>query len=75
MKLDGKCMIELIKLCKNKVQVYRFVRMLSYNLVHLHLTPIIMINDSSHYDIFLNSKYFLSFHRHKGKKHVIISTV
>ena len=27
MKLDGKRMIELIKLCKNKVQVYRFVRM------------------------------------------------
>ena len=27
MKIDGECLIELIESCRNKIQVYRFVRM------------------------------------------------
>ncbi|CAA3002316.1 Metallocarboxypeptidase inhibitor, partial [Olea europaea subsp. europaea] len=27
MKIDGECLIELIRSCRNKVQVYRSVRM------------------------------------------------
>ncbi|KAJ0045864.1 hypothetical protein Pint_06563 [Pistacia integerrima] len=55
MKIDGKCLIELIESCRNKVQVYRSVRMSQlHTSLHFHLTPILMINDSSCHDILLN---------------------
>lgn len=41
-KIDGDCLIELIRSCKNKVQVYRSVRMPQlHTLLHFHLTPIV----------------------------------
>ncbi|MBA0626515.1 hypothetical protein Godav_004171 [Gossypium davidsonii] len=44
---------------ENKVQVYRSVRMLQlHTSLHFHLTPIVMINDSSRRDLFLNSQNF-----------------
>ncbi|MFQ6668227.1 hypothetical protein Gotur_033962, partial [Gossypium turneri] len=43
----------------NKVQVYRSVRMLQlHTSLHFHLTPIVMINDSSRRDLLLNSQNF-----------------
>ncbi|CAN6462614.1 unnamed protein product [Victoria cruziana] len=49
MKIDGKCLIELIGSCRNKVQISRSVRMTQlHTSLHFHLTPIVMINGSSH---------------------------
>ncbi|KAI3845962.1 hypothetical protein MKW92_012370 [Papaver armeniacum] len=59
MKIDGECLIELIGSCRNKVQVYRFVRMPQlHTSLHFHLTPIVMINGSSHRDLLLDSQNF-----------------
>ncbi|PHT45334.1 hypothetical protein CQW23_14492 [Capsicum baccatum] len=56
MKIDGECLIELIRSCRNKVQVYRSVRMPQLHIsLHFHLTPIVMINGLSHRDLLLNS--------------------
>jgi hypothetical protein len=58
MKIDGECLIELIRSCRNKVQVYWSVRMPQ---LHTSLqTPIIMINinGSSRCDLLLNSQKF-----------------
>lgn len=52
MKIDGECPIELIGSCRNKVQVYRSVRMPQlHTSLHFHLTPIVMINGSSRRDL------------------------
>ncbi|OMP12450.1 hypothetical protein COLO4_03191 [Corchorus olitorius] len=57
MKIDGECLIELIGSCRNKVQVYRSVRMPQlHTSLHFHLTPIVMINGSSRRDLLLNSQ-------------------
>ncbi|KAK7849743.1 hypothetical protein CFP56_002437 [Quercus suber] len=57
--MDGECLIELIESCRNKVQVYWPVRMPQLHVsLHFHLTPIIMINDSSRCDLLLNSQNF-----------------
>ena len=59
MKIDGECLIELIGSCRNKVQVYRSVRMPQlHTSLHFHLTPIVMINGSSRRDLILDSQYF-----------------
>ncbi|KAL8230216.1 hypothetical protein R6Q59_000246 [Mikania micrantha] len=59
MKIDGECPIELIGSCRNKVQVYRSVRMPQlHTSLHFHLTPIVMINGSSRRDLLLNSQNF-----------------
>ncbi|KAI4298036.1 hypothetical protein MLD38_040524 [Melastoma candidum] len=60
MKIDGECLIELIGSCRNKVQVYRSVRMPQlHTLLHFHLTPIVMRNGSSRRDLLLlNSQNF-----------------
>ncbi|KAI5342593.1 hypothetical protein L3X38_010468 [Prunus dulcis] len=59
MKIDGECLIELIGSCRNKVQVYRSVRMPQlHTSLHFHLTPIVMINGSSSRDLLLNSQNF-----------------
>uniref|UniRef100_A0A2N9G3L9 Uncharacterized protein n=2 Tax=Magnoliopsida TaxID=3398 RepID=A0A2N9G3L9_FAGSY len=59
MKIDGECLIELIGSCRNKVQVYRSVRMPQlHTSLHFHLTPIVMINGSSRRDLLLNSQNF-----------------
>ncbi|VFQ63251.1 unnamed protein product [Cuscuta campestris] len=48
-KIDGPC---LIRSCRNKVQVYRSVRMPQlHTSLHFHLTPIVMINGSSRRDL------------------------
>ena len=42
MKIDGECLIELIRSRKNKVQISRSVRMPQlHTLLHFHLTPIV----------------------------------
>ncbi|KMS94615.1 hypothetical protein BVRB_016970, partial [Beta vulgaris subsp. vulgaris] len=52
MKMDGECLIELIGPCRNKVQVYRSVRMPQlHTSPHFHLTPIVMINGLSCRDL------------------------
>lgn len=52
MKIDGECLIELIRSRKNKVQISRSVRMPQlHTLLHFHLTPIVMINGSSRRDL------------------------
>ncbi|OIT06013.1 trans-resveratrol di-o-methyltransferase [Nicotiana attenuata] len=52
-----KCLIELIRSCRNKVQVYRSVRMPQlHTSLHFHLTPIVIINGSSRRDLLLNSQ-------------------
>ncbi|TYH76817.1 hypothetical protein ES332_D04G112800v1 [Gossypium tomentosum] len=59
MKIDGECLIELIGSCRNKVQVYQSVRMPQlHTSLHFHLTPIVMINGSSHRNLLLNSQNF-----------------
>ncbi|TYI30076.1 hypothetical protein ES332_A05G359600v1 [Gossypium tomentosum] len=59
MKIDGECLIKLIGSCRNKVQVYRSVRMPQLRTsLHFHLTPIVMINSSSRCDLLLNSQNF-----------------
>ncbi|KAL8216759.1 hypothetical protein R6Q57_023596 [Mikania cordata] len=53
------CPIELIGSCRNKVQVYRSVRMPQlHTSLHFHLTPIVMIKGSSRRDHLLNSQNF-----------------
>ncbi|KAF3645142.1 hypothetical protein FXO37_21114 [Capsicum annuum] len=57
MKIDGECLIELIRSCRSKVQVYRSVRMPKlHTSLHFHLTLIVMINGSSRCDFLLNSR-------------------
>ncbi|KAK8586417.1 hypothetical protein V6N13_010010 [Hibiscus sabdariffa] len=57
MKIDGECLIELIGSCRNKVQVYRSVRMPQlHTSLHFHLTPIVMINGSSRRDLLYRSR-------------------
>ena len=59
MKIDGKCLIELIRSCRNKVQISRSVRMPQLHTSrHFHVTPIVIINDSSSHDLILDSQYF-----------------
>ena len=59
MKIDGECLVELIRSCRNKVQLYWSVRMPR---LHTSLqTPIVMINGSSRCDFFLNSQEFCCF--------------
>ncbi|KAL8470551.1 hypothetical protein ACS0TY_033190 [Phlomoides rotata] len=59
MKIDGECLIELIRSCRNKVQVYRSIRMPQlHTSLHFHLTPIVMINGSSRRGLLLNSQNF-----------------
>ena len=59
MKIDGECLIELIGSCRNKVKVYRSVRMPQlHTSLHFHLTPTVMINGSSRHDLLLNSQNF-----------------
>ncbi|KAI5600047.1 hypothetical protein POPTR_002G263451v4 [Populus trichocarpa] len=59
MKDDGEYLIKLIGSCRNKVQVYRSVRMPQLHIsLHFHLTPIVMINGSSRCSILLNSQNF-----------------
>ena len=59
MKIDGECLIELIRSCRNKVQISRSVRMPQlHTSLHFHLTPIVMINGSSRRDLLLNSQNF-----------------
>ncbi|KAI3467921.1 hypothetical protein Pfo_024584, partial [Paulownia fortunei] len=58
-KIDGECLIELIRSRRNKVQVYRSIRMPQlHTSLHFHLTPIVMINSSSRCDLLLNSQNF-----------------
>ena len=62
MKIDGKCLIELIGSCRNKVQVYRSIRMFQlHTSLHFHLTPIVMINNSSRRDLLFHSKTIYRF--------------
>ncbi|PHT51009.1 hypothetical protein CQW23_10756 [Capsicum baccatum] len=57
MKIDGECLIEFIRSCRNKVQVYQSVRMPQlHTSLHFHLTPIVMINGSSRRDLLVNSQ-------------------
>lgn len=43
MKIDGECLIELIRSCSNKVQIFRSIRMPQlHTLLHFHLTPIVI---------------------------------
>ena len=77
MKIDGECLIELIRSCRNKVQVYRSVRMPQlHTSLHFHLIPIVMINGSSRRDLLLNSqKKLLSLHPRRGREPVAVSAV
>nr|GLL16984.1 hypothetical protein DCAR_001525 [Ipomoea trifida] len=63
--------------CRNKVQVYRSVRMPQlHTSLHFHLTPIVMINGSSRRDLLLNSqKKLLSLHPRRGREPVAVSAV
>lgn len=73
MKIDGECLIELIRSCRNKVQVYRSVRMPQlHTLLHFHLAPIVMINGSSCRDLILDSQYFCRSLLCKDREPVII---
>ncbi|CAN4128265.1 unnamed protein product [Withania somnifera] len=57
MKIDGECPIKLIRSFRNKVQVYRSIRMPRlHTSLHFHLTPIVMINGLSHRGLLLNSQ-------------------
>lgn len=59
MKIDGECLIELIRSYRNKVQISRSVRMPQlHTSLHFHLAPIVMINGSSRRDLILDSQYF-----------------
>ncbi|KAL3522791.1 hypothetical protein ACH5RR_015625 [Cinchona calisaya] len=59
MKMDGERLMELNRSCRNKVQVYRSVRMPQlHTSLNFHLTPIIMINGSPCHDLLLNSQNF-----------------
>ncbi|KAJ0078898.1 hypothetical protein Patl1_22729 [Pistacia atlantica] len=59
MKIDSECLIELIESCRNKVQVYRSVRMPQlHTSLQFHSTPIVMINILSRRDLLRNSQNF-----------------
>lgn len=77
MKIDGECLIELIGSCRNKVQVYRSVRMPQlHTSLHFHLTPIVMINGSSRRDLLLiEFSKLLSLHPRRGREPVAVSAV
>ncbi|KAK2633452.1 hypothetical protein Ddye_032624 [Dipteronia dyeriana] len=76
MKIDGECLIELIGSCRNKVQVYRSVRMPQlHTSLHFHLTPIVMINGSSRRDLLLNSQNFCRSIPRRGREPVAVSAV
>ena len=50
MKIDGECLIELIRSCRNKVQVYRSVRMPQlHTSLHFHFWPIYLIISQGSY--------------------------
>jgi hypothetical protein len=67
MKIDGECLIELIRSRKNKVQISRSVRMPQlHTLLHFHLTPIVMINGSSRRDLICILKTSVAPPRHPG---------
>lgn len=74
---DGECLIELIGSCRNKVQVYRSVRMPQLHAsLHFHLTPIVMRNGSSRRDLLLNSQNFCrSIPARRGREPVAVSAV
>nr|VDD65673.1 unnamed protein product [Brassica oleracea] len=75
MKIDGECLIRLIRSCRNKVQVYRSVRMPQlHTSLHFHLTPIVMINGSSRRDLLLNSQNFCP-PSPQGRRTVAVSAV
>eukprot|EP01018_Ginkgo_biloba_P037102 Gb_40557 [translate_table: standard] len=62
--------------CRNKVQITRSVRMPQlHTSLHFYLTPIVMINDSSHRDLILDSQYFCRSIPCKDREPIIISTV
>lgn len=77
MKIDGECLIELIRSCRNKVQISRSVRMPQlHTSLHFHLTPIVMINGSSRRDLILDSQYFCrSIPARRGGEPVAVSAV
>ncbi|KAJ8436655.1 hypothetical protein Cgig2_003034 [Carnegiea gigantea] len=76
MKIDGECLIEWIGSCRNKVQVFRSVRMPQlHTLLHFHLTPIVMINGSSRRDLILEFSKLLSLHPRRGREPVAVSAV
>ena len=76
MKMDGECLIELIGSCRNKVQVYRSVRMPQlHTSLHFHLTPIVMINGSSRRDLILDSQYFCRSIPCKDREPVVVPAV
>lgn len=77
MKIDGECLIELIRSCRNKVQISRSVRMPQlHTSLHFHLTPIVMINGSSRRDLILDSQYFCrSIPAGGGREPVAVSAV
>ena len=76
MKIDGECLIELIGSCRNKVQVYRSVRMPQlHTSLHFHLTPIVMINGSSRRDLILDSQYFCRSIPCKDREPVVVPAV
>ena len=76
MKIDGECLIELIGSCRNKVQVYRSVRMPQlHTSLHFHLTPIVMINGSSRRDLILDSQYFCRSILCKDREPVVVPAV
>ncbi|KAI3876785.1 hypothetical protein MKX03_037452 [Papaver bracteatum] len=57
--MDGECLIELIGSCRNKIQVYRSIRMPHlHTSLHFHLTHIVMINGSYRHDLLLYSQNF-----------------
>ncbi|MCD9644658.1 hypothetical protein HAX54_033061 [Datura stramonium] len=75
MKIDGECLIELIRSCRNKVQVYRSVRMSQlHTSLHFHLTPIVMINGSSRRDLLEFSKKTVA-PSPQGQRTVAVSAV
>lgn len=75
MKIDGECLIELIRSCRNKVQVYRSVRMPQlHTSLHFHLTPIVMINGRLAWPSLEFSK-LLSLHPRRGGEPVAVSAV
>jgi len=53
---NGKCQIEFIGSCVNKVQLFRSPMMPTlYTLLHSHSTPVVMVNGLSCWDLFLEA--------------------
>ena len=74
-QIDGECLIEWIRSCKNKVQISRSVRMPQlHTSLHFHLTPIVMINGSSRRDL-IGFSILLSLHPRGGREPVAVSAV